>query len=81
MRIFRRLDSNALVCDCEMLWFAQMLKRRQHSGSRVHAEATCHHPNNLHGRSLMRIDNDDFHCGNIRFFRSVSIFLKVIYRR
>ena len=55
----RRLDSNALICDCELIWLAQMLKN---NNAHTQAIATCDYPGNLKGRSLMSIDPDEFNC-------------------
>ena len=57
----RRLDSNALICDCEMIWLAQMLKDND---AHTQAIATCDYPGNLKGRSLMSINTDEFNCNN-----------------
>ncbi|KAL5015945.1 hypothetical protein ScPMuIL_005534 [Solemya velum] len=59
-----RLDSNALVCDCQMLWLAEMLKD-QHGDTQ--AAATCEFPENLQGRSLMSITSEDFNCQRPHF--------------
>ena len=63
--LFRRLDSNALVCDCDMMWLADMLKEKH---GYTQAAATCEYPHSLQGRSLMSINKDDFHCGMHAFF-------------
>ncbi|ESO94459.1 hypothetical protein LOTGIDRAFT_161151 [Lottia gigantea] len=54
-----RLDSNALVCDCGIMWLAKMLKEKT---GFTQAAATCEFPANLQGRSLMSVAEDDFHC-------------------
>ncbi|CAL4068752.1 unnamed protein product, partial [Meganyctiphanes norvegica] len=54
-----RLDSNALVCDCQLLWLAQMVKEKQH---KTQVAATCHFPQDLHGKSLTTLTNSEFHC-------------------
>ncbi|XP_053395477.1 peroxidasin-like isoform X2 [Mercenaria mercenaria] len=54
-----RLDSNALICDCEMVWLAQMLKENL---ADTQAAATCDHPGNLRGKSLMEINMSEFNC-------------------
>ena len=56
----RRLDSNPLVCDCELVWLAKMLKDNLES---TQAAATCDYPSNLKGRSLIEIDTSEFNCG------------------
>ena len=57
---FRRLDSNALVCDCQMMWFAEMLKEKRGS---TQTAATCNFPQNLQGKSLQALSIEEFHCG------------------
>uniref|UniRef100_A0A0B7AY06 Cell adhesion molecule-related/down-regulated by oncogenes n=1 Tax=Arion vulgaris TaxID=1028688 RepID=A0A0B7AY06_9EUPU len=54
-----RLDSNSLVCDCDMMWLADMLKEK--SGY-TQAAVICRYPSKFHGRSLMSIAKEDFHC-------------------
>ncbi|KAF0312813.1 Peroxidasin [Amphibalanus amphitrite] len=54
-----RLDSNALICDCRMLWLANMLQ--EHSGHSL-ASATCQEPAELHGRSIADIKDQMVHC-------------------
>lgn len=54
-----RLDSNALICDCELIWLAQMLKDNH---ARTQAIATCDYPGRLKGISLMSINTDEFDC-------------------
>ncbi|XP_037077759.1 peroxidasin-like, partial [Pollicipes pollicipes] len=49
-----RLDSNALICDCRMLWLAHMLKEH---ASRSVASATCQEPAELNGRSIADIED------------------------
>lgn len=55
----RRLDSNALVCDCEMMWLAHLLREKQDS---TQAAATCQYPADMEGKPLANIADNDFHC-------------------
>ncbi|XP_043196790.1 peroxidasin homolog isoform X2 [Amphibalanus amphitrite] len=54
-----RLDSNALICDCRVLWLANMLQ--EHSAHSL-ASATCQEPAELHGRSIADIKDQMVHC-------------------
>lgn len=58
----RRLDSNALRCDCEVLWLADLLKTYARSGS-TQAAATCEHPRGVQGRSVATITPEELDCG------------------
>ncbi|KAG0723195.1 Peroxidasin [Chionoecetes opilio] len=55
----RRLDSNALVCDCRLMWLAQMVKEKQHT---TQVAATCHFPSDLQGKSLTSLNDSEFQC-------------------
>ncbi|XP_045133366.1 peroxidasin-like isoform X1 [Portunus trituberculatus] len=54
-----RLDSNALVCDCRLMWLAQMVKEKQHT---TQVAATCHFPSELQGKSLTSLTDSEFQC-------------------
>ncbi|KAK3796951.1 hypothetical protein RRG08_032253 [Elysia crispata] len=54
-----RLDSNALVCDCGIMWLHDMLEEKRGS---TQAAVTCTQPANLRGRSLMTIPKEYFQC-------------------
>ena len=54
----RRLDSNSLICDCEIMWLAEMLKEN-HS---TQTAAICEYPKNLQGKPLTTLKNEDFRC-------------------
>ncbi|GBM59397.1 Peroxidasin [Araneus ventricosus] len=54
-----RLDSNALICDCEIMWLAEMLKEKQ---GVTQAAVTCEHPVTLQGKQLMALSNEDLRC-------------------
>ncbi|ROT75796.1 putative Thyroid peroxidase precursor [Penaeus vannamei] len=54
-----RLDSNALVCDCQLLWLAEMVKEKQH---RTQVAATCQFPSDLQGKSLTSLADSHFEC-------------------
>ncbi|XP_053565707.1 peroxidasin homolog isoform X2 [Bombina bombina] len=56
-----RLDSNALHCDCEILWLADLLKIYSESGN-AQAAATCEYPRRLQGRSLSTITPAELNC-------------------
>ncbi|KAI8430940.1 hypothetical protein MSG28_001055 [Choristoneura fumiferana] len=53
-----RLDSNALICDCNMLWLVRMLT--VHSDMTV--AATCYGPANAIGTPLSAIKEQDLNC-------------------
>ncbi|KPJ09244.1 Peroxidasin [Papilio machaon] len=53
-----RLDSNALICDCSMLWFVRMLV--EHSDMDI--AATCYEPATVTGTSLSSMKEEDFNC-------------------
>lgn len=52
-----RLDSNALVCDCQMFWLAKML-----NDSAIQAAANCDAPQDMYGKPLKGMSAHDFHC-------------------
>lgn len=52
-----RLDSNALVCDCGLMWLVKML-----NVSSVQAAATCQTPNDMNGKSINGMMESDFKC-------------------
>ncbi|KAG8445591.1 hypothetical protein GDO86_010388 [Hymenochirus boettgeri] len=56
-----RLDSNALHCDCEILWLADLLKVYFESGN-AQAAATCEYPRRLQGRSVSTITPAEMNC-------------------
>lgn len=58
----RRLDSNALRCDCEILWLADLLKTYARSGN-AQAAATCEYPRRIQGRSVATITPEELDCG------------------
>lgn len=63
--VFRRLDSNALNCDCELLWLADLLKQYAESGN-AQAAATCDYPSRLQGRSVATLTAEELNCGTER---------------
>ena len=58
----RRLDSNALLCDCDLMWLAELLKKYAEQGS-IQTAATCEAPRELHGRSIVTLTTQEFNCG------------------
>jgi peroxidase len=54
-----RLDSNALVCDCELVWLVQMLKEQMKD---TQTAASCQQPQDMQGKSLALMTDQDFHC-------------------
>lgn len=54
----RRLDSNALICDCSIMGLAQMLA--EHPGAE--AAAYCEQPSNMHGKSVMAMNDLGIRC-------------------
>ncbi|XP_014210778.1 peroxidasin homolog [Copidosoma floridanum] len=51
-----RLDSNALICDCEILWLVERMKER------VEMPAVCRGPREMEGKRLDDMTPEDFHC-------------------
>lgn len=58
----RRLDSNALRCDCAILWLAELLRTYARSGH-AQAAATCEHPRRVQGRSVATVTPEELDCG------------------
>ncbi|XP_023374195.1 peroxidasin homolog [Otolemur garnettii] len=56
-----RLDSNALHCDCEILWLADLLKTYAQSGN-AQAAATCEYPRRIQGRSVATVTPEELDC-------------------
>ncbi|KAK6627574.1 hypothetical protein RUM44_010052 [Polyplax serrata] len=54
-----RLDSNALVCDCRMLWLVHHLKDKMSS---TQTSAMCTYPAAMQGKDLITMSDEDFHC-------------------
>lgn len=42
-----------------MMWLAKLLQEKQ---STTQAAATCQYPDNMEGKSLMNVSENDFHC-------------------
>ncbi len=72
----RRLDSNAFVCSCEMMWLKEMLAEK---ADRTQAAATCEYPQDAQDaqdagpdprrdaasaarHSVVNIEEAEFHC-------------------
>uniref|UniRef100_A0A8C3TFJ7 Peroxidasin like n=1 Tax=Chelydra serpentina TaxID=8475 RepID=A0A8C3TFJ7_CHESE len=60
-----RLDSNALVCDCELMWLAELIKEYTRNGS-TQAAATCEYPKRLQGRPVASLVVEEFNCAKPR---------------
>lgn len=58
----RRLDSNALLCDCDLMWLAELLKKYALQGN-PQTTATCESPRELQGRSIITLSTQEFNCG------------------
>ncbi|XP_044118085.1 peroxidasin homolog isoform X2 [Neovison vison] len=56
-----RLDSNALRCDCGILWLAELLRTYAQSGH-AQAAATCEHPRRVQGRSVASVTPEELDC-------------------
>ncbi|XP_052121607.1 peroxidasin [Frankliniella occidentalis] len=59
-----RLDNNWLVCDCNALWLARLLRERGVQGA-----ATCASPPQLQGRPVAELRESDFHCSKPRIVK------------
>ena len=71
--IFRRLDSNALICDCQLMWLANMVKEKE---GHTQVAATCEFPSVLQGKSLTSLTDEEFQCrGNLFKFIIFLILL------
>uniref|UniRef100_A0A674HZE2 Ig-like domain-containing protein n=1 Tax=Terrapene triunguis TaxID=2587831 RepID=A0A674HZE2_9SAUR len=56
-----RLDSNALLCDCDLMWLAKLLKKYSEQGN-IQTAATCENPRELQGRSITTLTTQEFNC-------------------
>jgi peroxidase len=72
---YRRLDSNALICDCQMLWLARMLNEKQ---STTQAAANCEYPAKLNGKPVSAIV-DDFNCSQLSSDSFTGGFLSKLF--
>lgn len=61
--IYRRLDSNLLTCDCDILWLVNVLKKNHDLVEAGQFAATCQFPVEMSGKSLMEMTEADLHCG------------------
>ena len=52
-----RLDSNALICDCDMKWLVERARNK------ADMAAVCQGPDEMRGKRLDDMRPDDFHCG------------------
>lgn len=69
---YRRLDSNLLTCDCDILWLVNVLKKSHDSGDVGQFAATCQFPVEMSGKSLMEMSEADFHCS--KYYKEKEIF-------
>uniref|UniRef100_H2ZVX8 Uncharacterized protein n=1 Tax=Latimeria chalumnae TaxID=7897 RepID=H2ZVX8_LATCH len=56
-----RLDSNALLCDCDLMWLAEFLKKYAEHGN-AQTAATCENPRSLQGKSVTAITAEELNC-------------------
>lgn len=68
----RRLDSNQLVCDCDLVWLATLLRRTPNTET----AATCHEPAKLKNRPLVRLTPRDLNCSKYSF---ICTFVGSVY--
>uniref|UniRef100_A0A452TKP2 Lactoperoxidase n=1 Tax=Ursus maritimus TaxID=29073 RepID=A0A452TKP2_URSMA len=61
----RRLDSNALVCDCDLMWLGELMQGYARNGQ-TQAAATCEYPRSLQGRSIASLTVEEFNCESPR---------------
>ena len=54
-----RLNSSSVLCDCYLKWLPRWLNE---TGVRGCDEATCAHPENLKGRSIMQVPYESYTC-------------------
>lgn len=59
-----RLDNNPLVCDCNLLWLSEKLKRVNEQTETI---ATCEQPASLEGLSVASLLPDQFQCRKPQF--------------
>ncbi|XP_015185112.1 PREDICTED: peroxidasin [Polistes dominula] len=53
-----RLDSNELICDCNVLWLVERMEERPTD----EMSAVCKYPNEMKGKALKTMTSKDFHC-------------------
>lgn len=70
----RRLDSNALICDCQMLWLAKMLNEKQGT---TQVAAICQSPDELSGRSVTSLI-EEFNCSECHVCEAGQIQYRTI---
>lgn len=61
-RVFppRQIQSDSLLCDCQLRWFPEWLVAR---GLQAGVVATCAHPESLKGISIFQAQAESFVCG------------------
>ncbi|MBN3311145.1 LRIG1 protein, partial [Amia calva] len=57
-----RINSDSLLCDCQLKWFPEWLVARGLQSSVV---ATCAHPESLKGTSIFKASADSFVCDDL----------------
>lgn len=58
--VCRRLDSNPLVCDCNLKWLRTFVTSATHL---MEVAATCLEPAELSGIAISEVEPQDFGCG------------------
>lgn len=56
----RQIQSDSLLCDCQLRWFPEWLVAR---GLQAGVVATCAHPESLKGISIFQAQAESFVCG------------------
>ena len=69
-----RLNSSALVCDCQLDWFAEWVKRKGFQDTVI---AKCAHPDDVRGKSVMEVSKEHFQCGEWFFFFIIIIMIEI----
>lgn len=71
-----RLDDNPLECDCSLLWFRRVLHEARQT---LLATSSCATPEQLVGKSLADLGEDDFHCSEYCMQGLRKIHGKLLY--
>lgn len=65
-----RLDSNEIVCNCNILWLLKLLKKSAY----IEAEINCKHPANVRGKSLSDLNESDLDCSKWKLPNNIHEF-------